>query len=64
MKTRACGDLVPGCQQTFQGETDDDILAQAGQHATDAHGLTVTPELVDQVRAHIRDEPTPTTDRA
>lgn len=56
MKTLACGDLVPGCPATIRAETDDEILAQAGRHATEAHGLTVTPELVEQVRAHIRDE--------
>lgn len=57
MKTLACGELMPGCGQTFQGETEDEILAQAGQHAVEVHGLEVTPELVEQVRDHIRDEP-------
>ena len=56
MKTLACGELVAGCPQTFQGRTDDEILAQAGRHAVEAHGLEVTPELVEQVRAHIRDD--------
>lgn len=58
MKTLACGELMPGCTQTFRGETEDEILAQAGKHASEAHGLAVTPELVEQVRAHIRDEAT------
>lgn len=57
MKTLACGELMPGCGQTFQGETDDEILAQAGQHAVEVHNLDVTPELVQMVRDHIRDEP-------
>ena len=56
MKTLACGELVPGCAQTFRGETEDEILAQAGRHAQEVHGMQVTPELVEQVRAHIRDE--------
>ena len=54
MKTLACGDLVAGCAQTFRGETEEEILAQAGRHAAEAHGLEVTPELVEQVRAQIR----------
>ncbi len=57
MKTLACGEIMPGCAQTFRAETDDAILAQAGQHAADAHGLEVTPEIVETVRAHMRDEP-------
>jgi hypothetical protein len=32
------------------------VLAQAGQHAAEAHGLEVTPELVEVVRGHVRDE--------
>jgi len=28
----------------------------AGQHAAQGHGLTVTPELVEAVEAHITDE--------
>ena len=58
MKTLACGELVPGCAATIQAETEDEILAEAGRHAVEAHGLEVTPELVAQVRAHIRDETT------
>jgi predicted small metal-binding protein len=57
MKTLNCGELVAGCDQTFQGETEDEILAQAGKHAVEAHGLQVTPELVGEVRAHIHDVP-------
>ncbi|MDQ3692270.1 MAG: DUF1059 domain-containing protein [Chloroflexota bacterium] len=64
MKTLACGELVAGCTETFQAETEDEILAQAGQHATEHHGLAVTPELVAEVRAHIHDEGTPAEQRA
>ena len=59
MKTLACGDIVSGCSATFSGESDDDILAQAGQHAVEVHGIDVTPEVVDMVRSHIK-ETTPT----
>ncbi len=56
MKTLACGELMDGCSKTFQAETEDEILTQAGQHATEEHGLAVTPELVEQVRSHIHDD--------
>lgn len=54
MKRFACGDVVPGCDATFTGETDDEVLGDVARHAADAHGLAdVPPELVDQVRARI-----------
>jgi predicted small metal-binding protein len=60
MKTLACGDIMPGCAATYQGETDDEILAQAGRHVVEDHGLEVTPVLVDLVRSHIREDATVT----
>ena len=54
MKTFACGSVVPGCTATFQGATEDDILAQVAEHAKVDHGMdTVPPELVEQVRLKI-----------
>jgi predicted small metal-binding protein len=55
MKTFTCGDIMPGCTATFTGETEDEVLQQAGRHAVEAHGLELTPELVETVRAQIRD---------
>lgn len=63
MKTLACGEIMPGCAQTFRAETEDGILTQAGQHAASDHGIEVTPEVVEMVRAYIRDTPArPTAD--
>jgi predicted small metal-binding protein len=61
MKNLACGDIMPGCSATFQGQTEEEILAQAGRHAAEEHNLEVTPEVVDLVRSHIRDDGTVTT---
>ena len=54
-KSLACGDIMDGCDATFTAETEDEVLASAGAHAADVHGLEVTPELVEVVRGHIRD---------
>ncbi len=54
-KTLACGEIMEGCPATFSADTEDEVLAQAGQHAAEAHGLDVTPDLVEIVRGHIRD---------
>ena len=56
MMTLACGELMPGCAHTFEGATEESILALAGRHAAEEHGAAVTPELVAAVRAHIRDD--------
>jgi predicted small metal-binding protein len=49
---------VSGTSRQFiaRGRTTDEILRQAGQHAVDGHGLTVTPELVEAVKARITEE--------
>lgn len=55
MKSFSCGAVVPNCTATFQGETDDAILAQVADHARADHGMeTVPPEVADEVRRHIR----------
>ena len=54
MKEFSCGELVPGCWATFQGESDDEILQQVAVHARDEHGMDeVPPEVVDKIRAGI-----------
>ncbi|MHA3947947.1 DUF1059 domain-containing protein [Cellulomonas bogoriensis] len=50
MKTFRCGDLVPGCTQTFRG-TPEEILTGVGGHARADHGMTeIGPDLVAAVR--------------
>lgn len=55
-KTMKCGDLMPGCGFEATGETVEDVLQQAAAHAKEAHGLDVTTELAEKVKAAIRDE--------
>jgi predicted small metal-binding protein len=53
-----CADVEPsaGCDHVIRGETEEDIVRQAGEHA-ETHGIRdVTPELMERVRANIRDE--------
>ena len=54
-KTMKCGDLMPGCDFEAHGETEEDILKAAAQHAEEAHGLDVTPELAEKVKSVIKD---------
>jgi predicted small metal-binding protein len=56
MKQFACGTVVPGCDGVVTGETEDEVLAAAAQHAASAHGMTEVPaEVLDAVKAGITD---------
>jgi len=54
MKEFRCGELVPGCGATFQGESEAEILQRIAAHARDEHGMDeVPPEVVDKILASI-----------
>jgi predicted small metal-binding protein len=57
-KILECAKVDPssGCQHVVRGESVDDVLKKAGEHAKQ-HGIReVTPELMAKVKANIRDE--------
>lgn len=39
-----CGKVVDGCEGVVRGETEDEVLGKAAQHAADAHGITEVDE--------------------
>ena len=57
MKVVNCRDVGVDCDFVARGETVDDVLRQCVEHARSEHGYAdVPPELVDKVKAAIRDE--------
>jgi len=53
-KVLRCADVSgTSCKFVARAETVDEILRLTGQHAVEGHGLTVTPELVEAVKARI-----------
>jgi predicted small metal-binding protein len=45
-----------GCDHVIRGETEEEVMENAGKHAVE-HGFTeVTPELVAMIKSNIRDE--------
>ena len=53
-KVLRCADVSgTSCQFVARAETMDEILQQAGRHVVEGHGLTVTPELVEAVKARV-----------
>ncbi len=55
MKQLACRDAGFDCDAVVQGANTDEVLAQAGPHAKEVHGVEVTPEMADQIATKIRD---------
>jgi predicted small metal-binding protein len=54
-KVLRCDALMPGCDFEARG-SEDEILAAAGRHAKEDHGLEVSDDLVEKVKSAIRDE--------
>ncbi len=56
MKEFSCSSVVPGCDASFQAETEDELMAQVAQHAEQEHDMAeVPPEVGAQVRENIRE---------
>ena len=54
MKQFACRSVVPGCDGVVTGESEDEVLVAAAEHAEQAHGMTDIPaDVVTQIRAGI-----------
>jgi predicted small metal-binding protein len=56
-KILKCAKVDPssGCQHIIRGETEDEVLKKAAEHAKE-HGIReVTPELIELVKANNRD---------
>lgn len=56
-KTMSCRDVGPDCDFTARAETEEELMQQVAAHAGEAHGMSeVPPELIDKVKAAIKDE--------
>ena len=56
MKTLHCRDAGFDCEGVIQDSTEEEVLKQAAQHAQQVHGVTVTPQLAEQLKSLIKDE--------
>lgn len=56
-KVVSCKDAGVECDFVMRGETEQDILQQAAEHARTAHNMTeIPPEVAEKLRGAIRDE--------
>ena len=55
MKTLKCADVGFDCDAVVTANTEEEVLTIAAQHAQQVHGVTVTPEMAEQVKALIKE---------
>ena len=56
MKTLNCRDVGFDCNAKIHAETDEEVLAQAADHARTVHGVTVTPDMAEGIKPLIQEE--------
>ncbi len=56
MKTLNCRDVGFDCNAQIHAETDEEVLAQAADHARTVHGVTVTPDMAEGIKPLIQEE--------
>lgn len=58
-KVLRCADVGMNCSFEARGETEAEILQKAAPHAKEVHQMeSIPPEVLQKIRAAIRDEPT------
>ena len=55
-KVVRCRDVGFDCEGVVRAETEEEAMRQVAEHARTVHGVEVTPEVAEQVRAVMRDE--------
>jgi predicted small metal-binding protein len=59
-KVLRCGDVVPGCDFEMSGNSEEEVLQKAAEHAKTDHGLdSIPPDVLAKVRGAIHDEVEP-----
>jgi len=57
MKTLHCSDAGFDCKAVVKGNTNEEVLQQAAEHARTVHQVEVTPEMAEQLKELIKEEP-------
>jgi predicted small metal-binding protein len=59
-KVLNCGDVKPGCDFEIRGNSEEEVLQKAAEHAKTDHGMdSIPPDVMDKVRGAIHDEAEP-----
>ena len=64
-KVLKCADVAPGCDVEIRGESEDDVLQKAAEHAREEHNIDgISDEMLSKIKGAIRDEGEAKTRRA
>jgi predicted small metal-binding protein len=56
-KVLKCGDLNPGCKFEARGNSEDEVLKKAAEHAKTTHNMhNIPPDVLLKARSAIHDE--------
>jgi predicted small metal-binding protein len=56
-KVLKCSDVNPGCNFEIRGNSDEEVLQKAAEHAKTAHNMqNIPPDVLSKARAAIREE--------
>ena len=56
-KVLKCSDVTPGCNFEIRGNSEEEVLKKADEHAKTVHNMhQMPPEVLSKARAAIRDE--------
>lgn len=55
MKELRCKDVGFDCPGIVKAETENEVLQLAAKHAQEAHNVTITPEMAEQIKPLIHD---------
>jgi predicted small metal-binding protein len=51
-----CGEVMKGCPTVMRGETEEEVMKKAAEHAREAHGVAHMDErTIQAVKARIRE---------
>lgn len=55
MKQLHCRDAGFDCDAVVEGRSVEEVMAQAGPHAKEVHGVEVTPEMAQAIAGQVKD---------
>lgn len=56
MKTLRCSDVGFQCDAVVKANSEQEVLEIAAAHAQSVHGVSVTPEMAEEIKTKIRED--------
>ena len=59
MKVLRCREAGFDCDAEFRGQSEQEVMNQAAEHAHEVHRIQITPDVAKKIKDLVRDEPSP-----